>query len=83
MSLQPLKADHILVIRCIIVLSLPSRERGLKLVLLAGDPGQVPSLPSRERGLKSVVAACVRVVVLSLPSRERGLKSCGGPGAQG
>ena len=77
MSLQPLKADHILVIRCIIVLSLPSRERGLK---SAGPFVQVDggvSLPSRERGLKSGSGIDDVGDVLSLPSRERGLKLVG------
>ena len=54
--------------------SLPSRERGLKLVLgellyqLAG------SLPSRERGLKYQVGQGLPLFQRSLPSRERGLK---------
>ena len=37
---------------CIILLSLPSRERGLKFVMLALVVFWSMSLPSRERGLK-------------------------------
>ena len=37
---------------CIILLSLPSRERGLKCKSLSGFTFIVLSLPSRERGLK-------------------------------
>ena len=38
---------------CIILLSLPSRERGLKFGQYAQESGYGKSLPSRERGLKS------------------------------
>ena len=37
---------------CIILLSLPSRERGLKCVNKSLDATILQSLPSRERGLK-------------------------------
>ncbi len=54
--------------------SLPSRERGLKLLDSNVVTGISESLPSRERGLK-----CIRMIRFvhpdrSLPSRERGLK---------
>ena len=35
-----------------ILLSLPTRERGLKLIELAEDDYLIASLPTRERGLK-------------------------------
>ena len=56
------------------VVSLPSRERGLKYAneLKSGIPGQ--SLPSRERGLKYNILALETDHLQSLPSRERGLK---------
>ena len=38
---------------CIILLSLPSRERGLKCIMVGICCGRIMSLPSRERGLKS------------------------------
>ena len=75
MSLQPLKADHILVIRYIIVLSLPSRERGLKFDWEPRTPWRTESLPSRERGLKYLCLWVGLPISTSLPSRERGLKS--------
>ena len=37
---------------CIILLSLPSRERGLKCIGDIDTTAQAQSLPSRERGLK-------------------------------
>ena len=40
---------------CIILLSLPSRERGLKFTYVMADTITKPSLPSRERGLKFTV----------------------------
>ena len=40
-------------IYCIILLSLPSWERGLKLQLMQKHPKPTLSLPSWERGLKS------------------------------
>ena len=54
--------------------SLPSRERGLKLSQLQTDYNEVLSLPSRERGLKYACYNFVQVLYWSLPSRERGLK---------
>jgi len=36
-------------------MSLPSRERGLKFMLLGGASDAKASLPSRERGLKSLL----------------------------
>ena len=38
---------------CIILLSLPSRERGLKSIKILSVSQKILSLPSRERGLKS------------------------------
>ena len=38
-------------------MSLPSRERGLKFVLIFSGFVQLESLPSRERGLKSIIPA--------------------------
>ena len=40
---------------CIILLSLPSRERGLKFVMYYGLLQYKESLPSRERGLKCLI----------------------------
>ena len=40
---------------CIILLSLPSRERGLKYNGKWYNAGEEVSLPSRERGLKSIL----------------------------
>ncbi len=57
------------------VLSLPSRERGLKYVEADGLRIKGMSLPSRERGLKSPPHGEKRPRGKSLPSRERGLKS--------
>ena len=59
---------------CIILLSLPSRERGLKSYNLTCFHVQHLSLPSRERGLKSWVVSQFAISGVSLPSRERGLK---------
>ena len=59
---------------CEILPSLPSRERGLKLVMVSAGKALVVSLPSRERGLKLVMVSAVKALVVSLPSRERGLK---------
>ena len=55
-------------------MSLPSRERGLKLLPEGIGLGALQSLPSRERGLKLVLAQSHQVLDQSLPSRERGLK---------
>ena len=57
-----------------VILSLPSRERGLKYRLPSSLPGSPPSLPSRERGLKFPNLADEVHCLSSLPSRERGLK---------
>ena len=54
--------------------SLPVRERGLKLPILARPHGQHVSLPVRERGLKQLVRWHCRNDAVSLPVRERGLK---------
>ena len=59
---------------CIILLSLPSRERGLKFQTLFRKYPVHMSLPSRERGLKFTYIASIVNGVMSLPSRERGLK---------
>ena len=59
---------------CIILLSLPSRERGLKLCSTKRHEWHQQSLPSRERGLKCIDEAEKSKVDVSLPSRERGLK---------
>ena len=61
--------------------SLPSRERGLKLLFIALYDKGHRSLLSRERGLKFLVGVQVSGEHRSLPSRERGLKFGGlGPG---
>ena len=56
------------------VLSLPSRERGLKFTVDAMNTAEHLSLPSRERGLKSACRVPFFRFFGSLPSRERGLK---------
>ena len=60
---------------CIILLSLPSRERGLKYYGKDVNETQTMSLPSRERGLKFLYVSLKGFSLSSLPSRERGLKS--------
>ena len=55
-------------------LSLPSRERGLKLTGDENSADQMASLPSRERGLKLSSCGAIPTASRSLPSRERGLK---------
>ena len=60
---------------CIILLSLPSRERGLKSFFDYSNDLTSRSLPSRERGLKLFYHYNNRQFHQSLPSRERGLKS--------
>ncbi len=55
--------------------SLPSRERGLKFVMILDQETNTRSLPSQERGLKFQRFGLVAGTVESLPSRERGLKS--------
>ena len=57
-----------------LLLSLPSRERGLKLVTFAIFTFSFLSLPSRERGLKHLIGIDAPNMIESLPSRERGLK---------
>ena len=64
------------------LLSLPSRERGLKSHRGCRCPAHRSSLPSRERGLKSQIIAKPVVAIPSLPSRERGLKCAGAPPEQ-
>ena len=59
---------------CIILLSLPSRERGLKYSFHLSVTLLITSLPSRERGLKSMGDLTAVFKAMSLPSRERGLK---------
>ncbi len=59
---------------CIILLSLPSRERGLKYLLSNFLYSIFKSLPSRERGLKYIYYITKMSPSQSLPSRERGLK---------
>ena len=54
--------------------SLPSRERGLKLLNLKWLMKHGMSLPSRERGLKYYYILYIVFHTTSLPSRERGLK---------
>ena len=50
---------------CIILLSLPSRERGLKYNLKHGMHFCAESLPARERGLKCIMVqnCCGRIMV--------------------
>ena len=55
-------------------MSLPSRERGLKLQAWLLPLQMSLSLPSRERGLKSSWSEYYTQIPWSLPSRERGLK---------
>ena len=54
--------------------SLPVRERGLKLKKPLIETGWTRSLPVRERGLKLHVSMDYLVGNKSLPVRERGLK---------
>ena len=55
-------------------MSLPVRERGLKLSSPRERKTLNMSLPVRERGLKRVMAGFIRITEPSLPVRERGLK---------
>ena len=57
------------------VMSLPTRERGLKLEWYKLFLRLRKSLPTRERGLKCILPHIVVRVSRSLPTRERGLKS--------
>ena len=56
------------------MLSLPSRERGLKFISKETEVSKLESLPSRERGLKFNISYLINIMFQSLPSRERGLK---------
>ena len=56
------------------LVSLPLRERGLKLVGIVSDRGVQRSLPLRERGLKFASEDEAVRAGPSLPLRERGLK---------
>ena len=47
--------------------SLPSRERGLKLVEVAAPAAVVQSLPSRERGLKFPADYAIRPLLIVAP----------------
>ena len=55
-------------------MSLPTRERGLKLPMGELLIEALESLPTRERGLKHVIRRIGEHHVGSLPTRERGLK---------
>ena len=54
--------------------SFPTRERGLKYVLIESAPIITMSFPTRERGLKSYPVNENGGNFLSFPTRERGLK---------
>ena len=54
--------------------SLPTRERELKLLRLAALPPLAESLPTRERELKHGKSRMAGMVLGSLPTRERELK---------
>ena len=55
-------------------MSLPTRERGLKLKRQRYNPRITLSLPTRERGLKHCRQPLCNSHERSLPTRERGLK---------
>src|SRR5690554_3267044 len=57
-----------------LLMSLPPRERGLKLRPSGLRPSGLRSLPPRERGLKHSSPSNIKGLRLSLPPRERGLK---------
>ena len=59
---------------CGVMVSLPSRERGLKYLVGLNQARATKSLPSRERGLKLTGNPKTSGSAMSLPSRERGLK---------
>ena len=65
------------------MVSLPSRERELKLLLLGGYLAKIVSLPSRERELKLDLARKSHHQLESLPSRERELKHYDEPPSKG
>ena len=58
----------------VIVVSLPTRERGLKRSDIFGFQEKSQSLPTRERGLKLGYQSLQLCCRPSLPTRERGLK---------
>ena len=55
-------------------MSLPPRERGLKLAFSIASLPPILSLPPRERGLKLINESILLFTLPSLPPRERGLK---------
>ena len=55
-------------------MSLPTRERGLKLWPPVSIIDHLTSLPTRERGLKLLRSKDPTIPSASLPTRERGLK---------
>ena len=59
---------------CVILTSLPTRERGLKFRNSEIRVNCALSLPTRERGLKYGKICTVYGSPASLPTRERGLK---------
>ena len=59
------------------MLSLPSRECGLKYDKDVNQAKDILSLPSRECGLKCLLVSEEFRVRMSLPSRECGLKYAG------
>ena len=56
------------------MMSLPTRERGLKRRDGTTLFGRLLSLPTRERGLKQASMPILLEYMVSLPTRERGLK---------
>ena len=58
-----------------VVVSLPTRERGLKFHQHYIYEELSQSRPTRERGLKSISVLASTYSATSLPTRERGLKS--------
>ena len=69
------KCTNVKISVCIFLLSLPTRERGLKYRRGFAHTQLSLSLPTRERGLKSCNYRRIDFVTRSLPTRERGLKS--------
>ena len=57
-----------------VVVSLPTRERGLKHLMDDSKHIVKESLPTRERGLKQPKKTNHEPTTKSLPTRERGLK---------
>ena len=66
---------------CIILLSLPSRERGLKLVIIIHKEIGVWVAPFAGAWIEILFSAVVFHKSKSLPSRERGLKYPWSPGS--